>query len=99
MDRYAPIFMLIFAGVLLLYALFLAVTKDYKMLPYRAQVPVKPKNPKKYTVQLAKVVALVALGIAIGAGVGLWNMAVGAIVMVACVIAAILSGKRIVKNE
>ena len=99
MDQYASIFMLIFAGVLLLYAFLLAVTKDYKMLPYRAQVPVKPKNPKKYTVQLAKVVALVAIGIAIGAGFGLWNMAVGAIVMVVCVIAAIWFGTKFVKDE
>ena len=99
MDHYASIFMFIFAGVLLLYALLLAITKDYKMLPYRARVSVKPKNPKKYTVQLAKVVVLVAVGIAIGAGVGLWNMAVGAIVMAVCVIAAIWFGTKIVKNE
>ena len=99
MDQYASIFMFIFAGALLLYALLLAITKDYKMLPYRAQIPVKPKDPKKYTVQLAKVVALVALGIAIGAGVGMWNMAAGAVVMVACVIAAIWFGTKIVKNE
>ena len=89
----------LFSGVLLLYAFLLAITKDYKMLPYRAQVPVKPKNPKKYTVQLAKVVALVTLGIAIGAEVGMWNMAAGAVVMVACVIAAIWFGTKIVKNE
>ena len=99
MDQYASIFMFIFAGAILLYALFLAVTKDYKMLPYRARISVKPKNPKKYTVQLAKVVALVAAGIATGAGVGLWNMAVGAIVMVVCVIAAIWFGTKIVKDE
>ena len=99
MDHYASIFMFIFAGALLLYALLLAITKDYKMLPYRAWVSVKPKNTKKYTVQLAKVVALVALGIAIGAGVGLWNMAVGAIVMVVCVIAAIWAGTKFVKDE
>ena len=91
--------MFIFAGAILLYALLLAVTKDYKMLPYRARISVKPKNPKKYTVQLAKVVTLVAAGIAIGAGVGLWNMAVRAIVMIVCVIAAIWLGTKMVKDE
>ena len=99
MDHYFSIFMFIFAGALLLYAAILAITKDYKMLPYRAQISVKPKDPKKYTVQLANVVALVALGIAIGAGVGMWNMAVGAIVMVVCVIAAIWAGTKFVKDE
>ncbi len=99
MDHNFSVFMFIFAGALLLYAAILAITKDYKMLPYRARIPVKPKNPKKYTVQLAKAVALVALGIAIGAVVGLWNMAVGAIVMVVCVIAAIWAGTKFVKDE
>ena len=99
MDQYASIFMFIFAGALLLYALLLAITKDYKMLPYRAQIPVKPKDPKKYTVQLAKVVALVAVAIGLGAGISLWNMAVGAVVMIVCVIVAIWGGTKIVKNE
>ena len=99
MDHYFSIFMFIFAGILLLYAVILAVKKDYKMLPYRAWISVRPKNPRKYTGQLAKVVALVAAGIAIGAGGGLWNMAVGAIVMVVCVIAAIWAGTKFVKDE
>ena len=99
MDQYASVFMFIFAGLLLLYALLLAVTKDYKKLPSRAQIPVQPKNPEKYTVQLAKVVALVAAGIAIGAGVSLWNLAVGAVVMIVCIIAAIWTGTKIVKDE
>ena len=99
MDHNFSIFMFIFAGVLLLYAVLLAITKDYRMLPYRAQISVKPKNPKKYTVQLAKVVALVAAGIAVGAGVSLWNLAVGSIVLIVCVIAAIWAGTKIVKDE
>ena len=98
MDHGFSILMLIFAGALLLYAALLAITKNYKMLPYRATVSVKPKNPRKYTVQLAKVVALVALAVAGGAVAAFWNIAVGAVVMVAGVICAIWVGTKIVKN-
>ena len=86
------------AGALLLYALLLALTKNYNMLPARATISVKPKNPKRYTVQLAKVIALVAVAIAVGAAVSLWNMLIGAIVMIAAVILAIWFGTKIVKN-
>ena len=98
MDHGFSILMFIFAGVLFLYAMLLAITRDYKMLPYRAQVPVKPKNPKEYTLQLAKVIALVSLAVAIGAAVALWNQLIGAIVILAGVIAAIWAGTKMVKN-
>lgn len=75
--------------MLLLYAGLMALIKDYKMLPYRARQSVKPKNPKKYMVQLAKIVALVAAMIEAGAAVALWNGAVGAVVMVVGVVAAL----------
>ena len=99
MDNGFSILMLIFAAALLLYAAILAITKDYKMLPYRARVSVEPKNPKKYAVQLAKVIALTALAIAAGAAVSLWNMAAGAVLMSAGVIAALWAGTKIVKDE
>ena len=99
MDHYFSVFMFIFAGALFLYALLLAITKDYNMLPYRATVSVKPKDPKRYTLQLAKVVMLVAAAIAAGAAAALWNMAVGALVMVAGVIEAVWIGTKIVKNR
>lgn len=98
MDHGFSILMFILAGALLLYALLLALTKNYNMLPARATISVKPKNPKRYTVQLAKVIALVAVAIAIGAAVSLWNMLIGAIVMIAAVILAIWFGTKIVKN-
>ena len=98
MDNGFSILMFILAGALLLYALILALTKNYNMLPARATISVKPKNPKRYTVQLAKVIALVAVAIAIGAAVSLWNMLIGAIVMIAAVILAIWFGTKIVKN-
>jgi hypothetical protein len=69
MDYGFSILMFIFAAALLLYAAVMAITKDYNMLPYRSRVSVKPKNPEKYTVQLAKAVALVAAAIAAGAAI------------------------------
>lgn len=98
MDRNFSIFMFIFAAFLLLYAILMAVTKDYKMLPFRAQVSVKPKDSKKYTVQLAKVIALVAAAIAAGAAVALWNIAAGGAVMLLGTVAALWAGTKIVKN-
>ena len=92
MDNGFSILMFIFAAALLLYAVVLAITKDYKMLPYRAQISVKPKDPKEYTLQLAKVVALVGLAMTAGALVALWNQLIGAIVILAGVIAAIWAG-------
>ena len=89
MEHAFSILMFIFAGALLLYAALMALTKDYKMLPYRARQSVKPKDPKKYTVQLAKIVALVAAAVALGAAVALWNNGIGAGVMIAGVIAAL----------
>ena len=99
MDNGFPILMFIFAAALFLYAVILAVTKDYKMLPLKAQIPVTPKNPKAYTLQMAKAIALVSLAVAVGAGVDLWNQLVGAIVILAGVIAAIWAGTKIVKNK
>lgn len=98
MDHGFSILMFIFAAALLLYAAVLAITRNYKMLPYRAQISVKPKNPKGYTLQLAKVIALVGLSVAVGAGVTLWNMLIGAIVILAGIIAAIWIGTKIVKD-
>jgi len=99
MDHYFAIFMLIFAAALLLYAAILAITKDYSMLPYRARISVKPKNPEAYTVMLAKAVALVALAIAVGGGVALWNALIGVVAMIVGAIAAIWAATKIVKDE
>ena len=99
MDHGFFFFIFIFAAALLLYAAVMAITKDYNMLPYRSRVSVKPKNPEKYTVQLAKAVALVAAAIAAGAAIALWNMAAGGAVMFVGVIAAIWSATKFVKND
>ncbi len=88
----------IFAGGILFYALLMAITKDYDMLPYRARVSVKPKNPKKYMTQLSKVVALVALSPALSALVGLWNQIVAFIVLPVAFVALITIGIRFMRD-
>ncbi len=98
MENGFPIFMLIFAGAILLYAAWMAVKKDCRMLPFRARVSVKPKNPEKYMVQLAKIVALVAVMIAAGAAIALWNADAGAVVMVVGVVAALWCGTKMIKK-
>ena len=95
MDHAFPVFMLIFAGALAFYAALMAITKDERLLPYRARVSVKPKNPKQYMVRLAKIVALAALAVAVGAAAALWNQAAGAVVMVAGVIIVLCLGPKI----
>ena len=62
------------------------IIKDYKMLPYRARTSVKPKDEKRYMVQLSKVVALVALAPLLSALVGLWNMLAALIVLIAATV-------------
>ena len=99
MDNGFSILMFIFAAALLLYAAALAITKDYNMLPYRSRVSVKPKNPKRYAVQLAKVIALAAVAIAVGAAVALWKPTAGAVVMIVGVAAACWAGTKIVTDR
>ena len=96
MDQGFSILMLCFAAALLAYAALMAVTKDYRILPYRSRVSVKPKDPKRYMVQMAKTVTLVSVSIAAGALVALWSLPVGAVVMLAGVIAAIWIGTKLI---
>ena len=98
MDYGFSILMFFFAAALLFYAMLMALTKDYNILPYRAQIAVKPKNPEKYMIQMAKIVALVALAIAIGAAIALWNLSVGAVVMLVGVIIVLWIGTKIIKK-
>ena len=55
MEYGYSILMGIFAGLILIYAGLMALTKDYKMLPFRATVSVQPKDEKRYMKQHAKV--------------------------------------------
>jgi len=100
MENGFSILMLIFAGVLFLYGLLMILIRDYRMVPFRARVSVRPKNPKKYTARLGIVILLVALAVALGAAVAFWKMWVGGIVMIVGIVAAIWIGAvKIVKEE
>lgn len=98
MEYGFSILMLIFSGALLLYAGLMALTKDYKMLPYRARVSVKPKNEKAYMTQLAKVVALTALSPALCALAALWNPMVGLVVLIVSAVVFLWLGTKLMKN-
>ena len=98
MENGFPILMFLFAAALFLYAGLMALTKDYNILPIRAQVSVKPKDPKKYTLQMAKITALAALAIAAGAAVALWKWQIGALVMIFGVILTLFAGTKIIKK-
>lgn len=97
MEYGFSILMTIFSAVLL-YAGMMALFKDYKMLPFRAQISVKPKNKKKYMMQFAKVVALLAVSPALSALIGLWNLLVAMIVLIIATIFFIWIGVKIMKN-
>jgi len=98
MEHGFSIFMLIFAGAILAYAGLLALTKDYTMLPYRAQHAVKPKNPKLYAKKLAGVIALAALAPALGGLVGFWHPIAGVIVMIASFVLFLWIGTKMMKG-
>ena len=88
----------IFAAALLLYAGLMAWTKDYKLVPFRARVSVKPKNVKAYMTGLAKVVALVAAAPVLSALLGLWNMIAALIVLIAGTAVLLWIGTIIMKG-
>ena len=98
MEYGYSILMGIFAGLILIYAGLMALTKDYKMLPFRARVSVQPKDEKRYMKQLAKVVAMVALAPALSALTGLWNMIVALIVLIVSAVVFIWLGTKIMRG-
>ncbi|MBR6171671.1 MAG: hypothetical protein IKQ49_00635 [Eubacterium sp.] len=98
MEYGYSILMGIFAAAILLYALLMALTKNYNILPARATVSVKPKNPEKYMTQLSKVVALVALAPALSALTGLWNIAAALIVLIVGFVVFIWLGTKLMRD-
>lgn len=98
MEYGYSVLMAIFSAALLLYAGLMAIFRDYKMIPMRARVSVKPKNEKKYMAQLAKVIALVALSPALSALAGLWNPLAGLIVLILSAILFIWLGTKLMNN-
>ena len=98
MEHGYSILMAIFAAAILIYAGLMALTKDYNMLPLRATQSVKPKDPKKYMSQLAKIVALVSLSPALSALAALWNMFAGGAVLIGSMVLFIWIGTKIMKQ-
>lgn len=98
MEYAYSILMGIFAGLILIYAGLMALTKDYKMLPFRSTVSVQPKDEKRYMKQLAKVVAMVALAPALSALTGLWNMIAALIVLIVSAVVFIWLGTKIMRG-
>ena len=94
MEYGFSILLFCFAGMLLLYAGLLALGKDPKMIPrhYAAQM----KDPKAYTRQIAKVIALVATAPLHSGIVGLFlGPGVAAVVLVVGIILCIWLGTRL----
>ena len=98
MEYGYSILMGIFSAAILIYAGLMALTKDYEMLPVRARQSVKPEDPKKYTAQLSKVIALVAASPALSALTGLWNMIAAVVVLIVTMIVFIWIGVRIMRD-
>ncbi len=98
MEYGYSILMAAFSAALLIYAGLMALTKDYKILPLRARVSVKPKDEKKYMTQFAKVMALTALSPALSALAGLWNMTAAFIILIAAAVLFIWLGTKIMRG-
>ena len=98
MDNVFSIVMAVFAAALLLYAGLMALTKDYKMIPYRSRQSVEPEDPKKYATQLSKVIVLVSAAPALSALVGLLNVIVAVVVLIGGLVVFIWLGTKIIKN-
>ncbi len=92
------ILMFLFAGAIFIYAILMMVTKDYSILPWRSTISVKPKNKKKYTYELGKVMAVVAIAPALAGLVALWNAALSIPVLIIGVIIAIWIGTKMMKS-
>ena len=91
--------MLIFAAAILIYAGLLAVTKDYKMLPIKAQIAVKPKDEKAYAAALAKCIALTALVPALTAFAMLWHWAAAIAAFVIGLVLTLWISTKIMKGN
>lgn len=96
MDQAYSVFMFCFSAALLLYAV--AVRENPKLLPRSHAV--KMKNPRKYARQFSKVIAIVALGPAFSAMVGLLaGPGVGLVVLVPACVVAVMLGIRYMKDQ
>ena len=98
MEHGYSILMAIFAGAILLYAGLMALTGDYKMIPYRSRQSYTPKDPKRYARQLAKVIALVAAAPAVSALVGLLNVPAALAALIVSAVVLIWLGTKLMRG-
>lgn len=98
MDYGFTILMLIFSAAIQGYAAILAITKNYDLLPRRAAIATNPKDKKKYTLQLAKVLALVGLVPALCGIVGIWSPAGAGITGVIGLVVTFWLGSKFMKD-
>ena len=97
MDYALSILMFCFAGMLLLYAGLLALTKDYKLIPRNYAVHMTDK--KGYCVGMAKVIALVSLAPLEFGLIGLLgHYGIGAVVGLGQLILSIWGGTKLMKR-
>ena len=90
--------MLIFGGMILLYAAMLAITKSKKDLPFRIRHTIPQDNEKEYITKLARVLALVALAPIIGGALGfVIPTGASAIVTVVLLVLFLVLGSKLTK--
>jgi len=98
MEYGFSILMFIFSGAILLYALLLAWTKDVNLI--RRHYAAKIKDEKKYAVQFAKLLAVVAAAPALAGIAGMFteNFIFVIIVFVLALICSIKAGLPLMKD-
>jgi len=87
------IIMFVFSGAILLYAGVLALTRDVKMLQRRYAT--KIKDPRAYTLKVAKILAIVAVSPALTGVAALFSNMAAAIVFVVSFVASIWLGVKV----
>ena len=98
MEHAFSILMLIFAGAIFIYAGLTALAKEL-IMPRRYKQSAKMPDKKKYAVQFAKIMALVACAPLLSGVVGLFaGDMVGAIVLGVTLIAAIWTATIIIRK-
>lgn len=99
MEYAYTIMMIAFGVMMLLYAGLLALCKDYKMIPRHWYA--RPKDPKKYALNFAKLIAVIALGPIVSgliwliAPTTLWVQILAIAVLVLSIVIDVIVGKKL----
>ena len=97
MEKAFPILMLCFAGLLLVYAGILALTKDVMLIPHADKV--KIPNPKAYALRFAGIMALVTIGpLASGIAGLIYDNKRAAIVLIVGLVFSLWGASQLVKK-